>query len=101
MEELSNVTTRVTTQCCNNVLHLQCLRNCKYKCPLCRSEALVIDIETTPLVPPPIIMVSADPCRRTYDTIFRSGVILCLGLGCLYYGMEVFTIIPPPPPPPF
>lgn len=48
LEELSSTTTRVTTECCNNVLHLQCFKKCKYKCPLCRHE---IDInQNTPLI---------------------------------------------------
>ena len=107
MEELSNVTTRVTTQCCNNVLHLKCLRKCKYKCPLCRNDDIELDIpssgESTPLLPP-IIVVEEDPCKATYNKVFRCGVIWCFALGGIYYATELFgspmqlEFSPPPPP---
>ena len=83
LEELSNTTTRVTTECCNNVLHLQCFKDCKYKCPLCRHE---IDInQTTPLI-------SQHQDIEVYCTNDRMFITVCSSIMIMlvYY---IFTLI--------
>ena len=104
MEALSNVTTRVTTECCNNVLHLKCLKKCNYKCPLCRNDDLVVDMappcEVVPLIQTRVIRMPHDHfkgiCLRTFHV---SAFAFCV-LGGIHYYLMMF---PPPlssPPPP-
>ena len=98
-EELSNTTTRVTTSCCNNTLHLGCLNNCKYKCPFCR-EYISIEVvdDRAPLIVPPTR--SSMTCHISVKIIFGCFVIL----GSMYYSALLFAGFPPheplPPPPP-
>ena len=74
-EELSNTTTRVTTSCCNNTLHLGCLNNCKYKCPFCR-EYISIEVvdDRAPLIVPPTR--SSMTCHISVKIIFGCFVTL-------------------------
>ena len=93
-EELSNTTTRVTTECCNNVLHLDCLIKCDYKCPFCRNEIIDINDETTPLI------TGVTPANNCYRHI---SLLMMIFVG----GYYIITVLPeccrssaPPPPPP-
>ena len=80
-EPLSNTTTRVVTECCNNTLHLECLRECKYKCPLCRSETIQNGYVSLAVVPE-IVMVVGETAR--YKTIFYYCAIVLLMVTYLY-----------------
>ena len=102
MEDLSNTTTRVTTSCCNNILHLECLRKCNYKCPLCRSEIIINVLppdESTPLTV--VLPVSSVQYSLLGRTMFRMLVTVFVVLGVSHYVLMIVTyktLSPPPPP---
>ena len=100
-EELSNTTSRVTTECCNNVLHLGCLKNCDYKCPFCRNEIITIIDDTTPLI--------TESSVRSLPVIHYRYCRRIGGLVMIFMGVYYITVVlnqcfnpcfPPPPPPP-
>lgn len=111
-EPLSNLTTRVITECCNNTLHLECLKECEYKCPLCRSEALkkgyvsipvepetssIQEIDAPPLLPSPIARL----CRSGFMVTSMLFMITYICVFVVQIRPTVFYDPPPPPPPLF
>ena len=99
-EELSNITCIVTTACCNNSIHLECMHKCKYKCPLCRHQIIVDITDENPLLEHPI-PVDGDLCSAR---VMRVLTIICVILGVSYYsillaGSVSQSAVTPPPPP--
>lgn len=72
-EPLSNTSTRVITECCNNMIHLECYNKCSGKCPFCRHETSV-DI--------PLIGTPEQVPRHKhicYDVVYVVSVISIMG----------------------
>lgn len=89
-EPLSNVSTRVITECCNNMMHLGCLVACDKTCPLCRGD-VVIPIMFIPTPPPPATQETTPLIIHTSN---RRVLILKRLITCIFLTMSLATLIP-------
>ena len=98
MEDMGEGTTRITTECCNKTLHLECMKKCEYTCPLCRSDAIITMNDTRPL-----IVQSVHNTPHFADRVSRYLMMTFVSLGVVYYMLmlsNVYIVRDSSPPPP-